>query len=224
MPAQELLNTAAALHREGYAIVVVNDGSPSECDSVFQAVAPYAAVLTHAENQGKGVALKTGFAYIGEHFAPPYTVVTVDADGQHRPEDVLRVTREAEKHPQDLVLGSRRLVKSDPIKSRIGNKITNVLHHLTTGMRLYDTQTGLRAFSDRNLHKMLHCGGTRYEYEMYMLLNFSREKNIREVFIETVYIDNNSATHFKAVKDSLRIYRVFFRYMRTRGKASFNQT
>lgn len=223
MPAQPMLDTARALYSRGFSVVIVNDGSPASFDAVFRKAKTFADVVTLRVNGGKGKALKTGLRYIRDHAVSPYTVVTVDADGQHRLEDVLRVCECAEKHPDDLVLGSRQLQKDAPVKSKIGNNITNVLHRLTTGMHLTDTQTGLRAFSDKSIEKIIRSGGSRYEYEMYMLLNFSRKKNIREVPIQAVYIDNNSATHFQPFKDSARIYKVFFRYAFVRGEEKFNR-
>ena len=223
-PASPMLCTARELDRRGFSVVIVNDGSPPDFDALFHEAENIAAVLTLPVNSGKGEALKCGLRYIRDNASPPYTVVTVDADGQHRIDDVIRVFACAEEHPGDLVLGSRQLQKDAPIKSKIGNNITNFLHRVTTGMRLTDTQTGLRAFSDKSIDAVIGSGGTRYEYEMYMLLNFSRAKNIREVPIAAVYIDNNSATHFKPFKDSARIYRVFFKYAFTGGGKKFNQT
>ena len=223
MPAQPMLQTAHELTCHGFSVVIVNDGSPAPFDDVFQKAGMFASVVALSENRGKGEALKAGLRYIREHFTPPFTVVTVDADGQHRIEDVLRVFACAKEHPDDLVLGSRKLQKDAPVKSKIGNNITNFLHRVTTGMRLTDTQTGLRAFSDRSIDRIIRSGGSRYEYEMYMLLNFSRTKNIREVPIEAVYIDNNSASHFQPFKDSARIYRVFFRYAFVRNEEKFNR-
>ena len=223
MPAQPMLKTAHELTNDGFSVVIVNDGSPGSFDGVFQEAEAFASVITLTENQGKGEALKAGLRFIRDNTAPPYTIVTVDADGQHRIDDVLRVFACAEKHPDDLVLGSRQLQKDAPVKSKIGNSITNFLHRVTTGMRLTDTQTGLRAFSDKSIDRVIRSGGSRYEYEMFMLLNFSRAKNIREVPIEAVYIDNNSASHFQPFKDSAKIYKVFFRYAFVRNEDKFNR-
>ena len=140
MPAQPMLQTARELTNHGFSVVIVNDGSPSSFDSVFRNAETFATVITLPENQGKGEALKEGLRFLRDNVVPPYIVVTVDADGQHRIDDVLRVYACAEKHPDDLVLGSRELQRDAPLKSKIGNNITNFLHRVTTGMRLTDTQ------------------------------------------------------------------------------------
>ena len=224
MPVNEIITIVSELSARQFSVVVVNDGSPKEYDPLFDQTASFAQVIRLPENMGKGEALKEGLRFIAKTYPSPYIVVTLDADGQHKLEDVYRVVEMAEKYPEDLILGSRELKKDAPIKSRIGNSITNVLYKLTTKSSLNDTQTGLRAFSDRSIDKVLHSGGSKYEFEMFMLLNFSRTDNIRELPIQTVYANGeNATTHFRAVKDSLRIYRVFFRYMRCGNQKQFNQ-
>ena len=82
-------------------------------------------VLTHPVNRGKGAALKTGFAFIAEH-APGQEVVCADSDGQHRPDDVLRVAA-CVRDGADLVLGVRGFTGEVPLRSRFGNSLTRVL-------------------------------------------------------------------------------------------------
>ena len=85
MPAQPMLDTARALYSRGFSVVIVNDGSPASFDAVFRKAKTFADVVTLRVNGGKGKALKTGLRYIRDHAVSPYTVVTVDADGQrHR--------------------------------------------------------------------------------------------------------------------------------------------
>ncbi len=224
MPINEIRTIVSVLHAHQFSVVVVNDGSPQEYDSLFQRIASVAEVLRLPENLGKGEALKEGLRFIRKTYKAPYIVVTLDADGQHKLEDVFRVAAMAEKYPENLILGSRELSKAAPVKSRIGNSITNMLYKLTTKSSLHDTQTGLRAFSDKSVDKVLHSGGSKYEFEMFVLLNFSATNNIREVPIQTVYANGeNATTHFRAVKDSLRIYRVFFRYIRCGSQEQFNR-
>ena len=131
------------------------------------------------------------------------TVVTVDADGQHRPKDVEMVCKMAQKHPGCLVLGRRKIQKETPFKSRLGNQITRMVYMFTTGIRIYDTQTGLRAFDHTLLAELLTIPGERYEYEMNVLLACSRNKiPMREIGIETIYINDNASSHFHPFQDS----------------------
>ena len=199
------------LYALDFSIVVVDDGSGKEYDEIFGKASAYADVKRYTPNRGKGEALKYGLAYIKEQFQPPYTVVTADADGQHRVEDIDKVSATAAQHPDSLVLGRRELDKSTPIKSRIGNGISRVLYHLTTGRKIYETQTGLRAFSDRVLPRFLKLPGHRYEFEIDMILDAS-DLDIIETEIQTVYFDNNAASHFRPFADTVSLDKEFICY------------
>ena len=206
-----MITLLSELYELNFSIVVVDDGSGEAYDAIFDKAFAYADVRRYEVNRGKGEALKHGLSYIKEQFLPPYTVVTADADGQHRVEDIVKVCETALAHPDSLVLGKRDLDKSTPIKSRIGNAISRVLYHLTTGRKVYETQTGLRAFSDRLLPRFLKLPGHRYEYEIDMILDAS-DLDIVEVDIRTVYFDNNSATHFRPFADTVSLDKEFIRY------------
>lgn len=212
-PDEALNNVAEELKENGFEVVVINDGSGSGSGEVFETVKAYAKVLDHKTNLGKGAAIKTGLRYISGKFAAPYIVVTVDADGQHKVKDAVRICEEAEQYPEDLILGSRRFTGKIPLRSRFGNTVTRFVYRLSSGGRVYDTQTGLRAFSDRAVARLLSVEGERYEYEMNMLMRFAQEGvPIREVRIDTVYLNDNSSSHFKAVKDSCRIYKEILKF------------
>jgi len=185
---------------------VVNDGSNSECDYIFEALKEMNCdVLTHSENLGKGAALKTAINYAIFAYPDSYGIVTADADGQHTAQDIFRV---AERLTDNIVIGTRDFHnKKVPFKSKWGNKITTFVFWLKTGVNLCDTQTGLRAIPMRYAPIVLQARGNRFEYEMNMLLLLCKMNiPITAIPIETVYSDNNSATSFRAVRDSVRIY------------------
>ena len=209
-PDEKLLRVVAELKRDtDYAIVVVNDGSSEAAEPVFAALPEGVTLLRHAQNRGKGRALKTASEYIAAHFPQSEGIVTVDADGQHLPADVVRVSEDWEAHPETLVLGSRRFTGTVPWRSRAGNAITRVVFRLSTGVSVYDTQTGLRAFAVSRIPMMLEMRGERYEYEINILLYATRQHMpIREVTIETVYIADNASSHFHPMRDSWRIYKM----------------
>ncbi len=212
-PDEKLITLVQTLKNMDLTIVVVNDGSKSEHKEIFETVGRYATVLTHETNRGKGAALKTGLEYIKDTFTIPYVTVTADADGQHLPEDILLVCEKAESKIGSLILGSRIIGKNAPLRSHIGNGITRLVFRLSTGMKIYDTQTGLRAFSSGLVDYMLSIEGERYEYEMNVLLHLRQQNiNAEEVQIKTVYLDNNSSSHFNPIKDSFKIYREILRF------------
>lgn len=213
MPEEPLLQLVCQLNSAEFSVVLVNDGSGETCARLFDSCGKYAKVLNHQTNAGKGSALKTGISYIYRRYGPDHIVVTVDADGQHRVDDAAAVCRRAEQDPGCLILGSRRMGKNVPLRSRFGNTVTRLVYRLSAGVRVYDTQTGLRAFDSSLIPTLLAIPGERYEYEMNVLLFCAREKiRIIEQEIETIYINNNAASHFDTLKDSARIYKEILKF------------
>ncbi|MGQ3384942.1 GtrA family protein [Glutamicibacter sp. TV12E] len=187
-------------------LVVVDDGSGPESEEIFSYAQRQGAVLVqHPVNMGKGAALKTGFSFIAETF-PGHDVVTADCDGQHAAEDIYAVARQV-GCKKSIVLGQREFNGKIPLRSRLGNKATTLFFALSTGTWLNDTQTGLRGFPAEVLGWLGSVDGERYEYELNMLLE-ARRKNIalESVKIQTIYLNDNESSHFRPIKDSIRIY------------------
>ena len=138
----------------------------------------------------------------------------MDCDGQHRVEDALKIAALASKNLEKLIIGKRVRDKKVPLRSKLGNAITRFFYRLITHIDVYDTQSGLRAFSSKLIPFMLNVDGSRFEYEMNVLLACSKEKiKIKEIDIETIYIEGNKGTHFNAVVDSFKIYKTMFKNM-----------
>lgn len=212
-PSELMTDLVVTLKEDGFEIVIVDDGSGEQYRELFEKCTPFAHILHHTQNGGKGKALKTGLAYIARQFEKDAVVVTVDADGQHKAQDALNLCRLAEASPAALVLGSRKLAGDIPFRSRFGNGVTRLIYRIATGLRVQDTQTGLRAFDTSLIPALLDIGGDRYEYEMNMLLRFARDKiKIIEHEIQTIYINDNEGSHFNALKDSFRIYKEILKF------------
>lgn len=194
-------------------LIVVNDGSGEDKRAVFESIKGRAVLLEHEHNRGKGAALKTAFAYIKENVSGSYGVITADADGQHKTSDIMRIADALEAHPDRLIMGCRKFTGDIPFRSRFGNNMTRAVFRFAAGVGVSDTQTGLRGFSGSLTNFMLGLSGERYEFEMNMLLEAAREGiAFFEVPIETVYINDNKSSHFKPVRDSLRIYRDIIKF------------
>lgn len=99
----------------------------------------------------------------------------MDADGQHCVEDAISLCDLADKYPDELILGSRGLKENVPLRSRIGNTVTRAVYRLFTGIKIHDTQRGLRAFSLELIPELLKIPGEHYEYEMNVLLEFAQK-------------------------------------------------
>jgi len=215
-PGKEILSVIQDIIRQGFQdIIVVNDGSRDELSPIFDETAKIGGciVLNHDVNKGKGAALKTAMAYFLENRPDNLGVVTIDDDGQHLPEDV-RLCAEAMAESGNFVLGARDFNKpSVPMKSLVGNKLSAKLFSLWVGLEITDSQTGLRAIPRKYLRALLDVPGSRFEYETNMLIAAKKNSfDISEVSINTVYLDGNKGTHFRALKDSFEIMLQFIKY------------
>ena len=199
--------------RPGLHVLVVDDGSAPAHASVFAAAAASGAVVVHhGVNRGKGRALKSGFRCAAELW-PGEDVVCADSDGQHTPDDVLAVASAVARSRSAMVLGARQFTGSVPSRSRLGNAVTRRLFMLTTGVELTDTQTGLRAYPAEMLDWLCGIEGERFEYELELLLRAHAAGHaVVEVPIRTVYLDGNASSHFRPVRDSLRVYAPMARF------------
>lgn len=215
-PGPPLLAVVQALSENFHRILVVDDGSGPEYRQIFESVAqvPGVVVLRHEINRGKGGALKTAFRYALAEFPEIGGILTADADGQHRPEDILAVSERFEHNPTCLVLGSRAFDKDVPWRSSVGNSVTRWVMRILVGERLKDTQTGLRAIPRDFAAKIVDLPAMRYEFEIDMLLA-AREQSvpILEERIQTVYEEGNPSSHFNPVIDSMRVYFVLLRFI-----------
>lgn len=190
-----------------YNIVIINDGSSKKYDYIFKEIDHLGGtVISYDENKGKGYALKTGFKYI-QLTNENEGVVTADCDGQHLPEDIIKIANEVKKDNKSIMLGTRHFIGKVPLRSRFGNFITRLIFSFTSGVKIYDTQTGLRGFSREMLDWLCSIKGDRYDYEMNVLLEGAKlGYNFQEISIDTVYLNNNESSHFNPLKDSISIY------------------
>ena len=213
-PDMKMIGLIKRLKNKDYDIIVVDDGSGKDFRHIFdQAEKNGAMVISHRANRGKGAAIKTALFYICLNYTAPYTVVTADADGQHMPEDVEAVCQKSSELRDTLILGSRHFDGDVPMRSRLGNTITRFVYSATSGAKIYDTQTGLRAFSDMLVPLLIDIPGSRYEYEMNVLMSFAKNRlPMCEVPIETVYIEDNRSSHFDTIRDSARIYKEILKF------------
>lgn len=198
-------------------MIVVDDGSGSDYQTLFARAEATegCTVLHHAVNLGKGRALKTAFNACLLRFPTQCGCVTADSDGQHTPEDILACMKKLWENPEALVLGCRNFDAADvPARSSFGNKCTRKVFRYLVGLSVSDTQTGLRAIPASFMKSLMNVKGERFEYETNMLIETKTlSVPILEVPVETIYLEANKASHFNPIKDSIRIYMVFGKFL-----------
>lgn len=206
--AKTLLKGVADVHRVVDTVFVVDDGSNDGTAALLDKATGNERpekVLTHPKNCGKGAALKTGLTYArqqGFRYA-----VTVDADGQHRADDIPALLKAVEEEPDALAIGSRGLQHENmPAKSTFANRFSNFWFALQTLQRLPDTQSGLRVYPLRRLHG-LRWMSARYEAELTLLV-FSAWAGVKLLPVPvSVYYPprDQRVTHFRPGRDFTRI-------------------
>lgn len=216
-PDEKLLDLLNELVENGAEdILVVNDGSGDEFEPVFERVREVTncTLLVHEQNKGKGAAMKTAFAFFMENRPDRTCVVTADADGQHLTKDILAVANSCAETGK-VVFGIRDFTSHGVVaRSRFGNWATSLVFLLFFGMKLKDTQTGLRAFPRKYLQTLAMAKGDRYEYEMNVLFMMNKKQiPYEQIEIETIYLDGNKTSHFRIIRDSIRIYSLIIKYL-----------
>src|SRR5216683_3217312 len=136
-------------------------------------------------------------------------VVTLDADGQHSPEEIGRLLAPIAEGSADLVLGSRERSETMPFGRRFTNWLSARLTTRIGGQPVSDAQTGFRAFT-RAVAERVQPPGDRYEYETAFLLDALRAGfRVASVAVPTIY---GPPSHFRTWSDTWRLARVFARY------------
>ncbi len=210
-PDDKLIKLVQELKKDYHKIIIVNDGS--ENDKIFQELKKIngCIILTHEVNKGKGEGLKTAFKYYLDNLSKDHIgVVCLDADGQHLPSDAIKMSELLETNDK-FILGTRLFnTKSTPLRNKLGNRITSRVFKWIYKIYIKDTQTGLRAIPNRLIKDLLKVEGSRFEYELNVLIKLVKMKeDIIEHDIKTVYlINSNKKSHFKVIKDSIRVYKV----------------
>lgn len=191
-------------------VLVVDDGSRDK--TAERAREAGAEVIVHPQNLGKGETIKTGLRHWLERNVD--SVIILDADGQHRPEEIDRFIAAAFSADEPkLILGNRmKDLSSMPRMRRIVNRWMSQRISALCHQQIPDTQCGFRMLH-RQLIPDLLAGAARFDYETEMLIIASRKGfRIDSVLISTVYSDEVSSIH--PVRDTLRFFKLMRRYVR----------
>jgi glycosyltransferase involved in cell wall biosynthesis len=189
-------------------VLVVDDGSTDQ--TALHAREAGAEVIVHPKNRGKGETIKTGLRYWfdrGFDF-----VIILDADGQHRPEEIDRFVAATAPPTQSKFLVGNRMndVSRMPLVRRIVNRYMSEKISRVCGQHIPDTQCGFRMLHRQLIPDMLG-GAERFDYETEMLIFASRKGyRVDSVPISTVYSDEVSSIH--PIRDTLRFFQLMRRY------------
>ncbi len=203
----EGLRTTFQASSYDFRVVVVDDGSKD--DTAEQAAAGGAFVIKHILNSGSGGATATGLSYA---FQNGFDIATTsDADGQHDPADVLRGVDLLATSNTDLLIGSRLIDAQGMSRVKVlGNAGLSLITNVLFGIRVTDSQSGLRVFSKRALSQ-LKWKTSGYEFCSEMLWRAKQlNLNIDEFPIKAIYTDyskakgQNNWNAFNIVKSLLR--------------------
>ncbi|MEG0267002.1 MAG: glycosyltransferase family 2 protein [Bacilli bacterium] len=210
-PTRKLLEVIENLEKNKLTdIVIVNDGSDIEHKKIFKEINH--TILTHRKNSGKGKALKTGFAYIEENYKDYRGILTIDDDGQHDIESILKLVDSFVPTENYTIIGTRDFDKKGvPILRKKANKLSAYIFKKLYKVYIPDTQTGLRIYSKKavDLIKNLKSDGFEFELEALIYL-IKHQMDFQFEFINTIYNKEKGMSHFKPLKDSIRIYKIMF--------------
>lgn len=203
--ASTILDVVRRTHAFLRDIIVVVDGATDNTSDLLATLDFSVSVIAYPHNQGKGAALKRGFRYALEQDFD--YALTLDADGQHFPEDIPLLLDKLAVHPDSLIVGARQLQQENmPKRNTFANRFSNFWFHLQTGLRLPDTQSGMRIYP---LHRLGHFRflTSRYESELELLV-FAAWRNV-PIYAVPVHVyyppEGQRVSHFRPFYDFSRI-------------------
>ena len=169
-------------------VLVVDDGSTD--DTAGSAEAAGAEVLRQSPNQGKGVALRTGFRWALDQGYQ--AVLTLDADGQHDPQEIPKFLDAYRQDHADLIIGERDFSQIPPVR-RLANTLGRLSFSWALGQPIPDNQSGYRLISRRLIEAVLGSDEQGFEFEVEMIaICVRRGYALDWVPIQTIYSDESS--------------------------------
>ena len=183
-------------------ILVVDDGSRDDTAAVARSAG--AEIVSYPQNRGKGGALKTGFAWALEHGFD--AVITLDADGQHLPREIPKFLEARAETRADLIIGGRAHLFGGMLpRRRLANRFSAWSIAKASGTRITDSQSGFRLYSAKLLRNVrLHTDGFDMESEVIVHAGRGGFK-VLTIPIDLGFVDGISTSHYKPLKDTLRI-------------------
>jgi glycosyltransferase involved in cell wall biosynthesis len=183
-------------------VVVIDDGSRDGTAAAAKSAG--ADVVSYPTNRGKGGALKAGFAWALEHGYD--AVITLDADGQHLPREIPKFLRASEETGADLIIGGRAHLFGEMLpRRRLANRFSAWSIAKASGARITDSQSGFRLYS-ANLLRNVRLRTDGFDMESEVIVHAGRGGfKVLTIPIDLGFVDGISTSHYKPLKDTLRI-------------------
>jgi len=188
-------------------VIVIDDGSTDETSKIASEAG--AIVMRHVKNLGKGISLKEGFDFV-LRMTNFDSIIIMDGDGQHSPDDVPALIKHAEEKEGDIIVGNRMTyVKNMPFIRLATNRFMSFLLSLMCRQHIPDTQCGFRLIK-RKVLEQLDLKTKKYDLDSEILIKASKKHfKIVSVPVKTIYKDELSSIH--PVKDSFRFIALIFK-------------
>lgn len=198
-------------------VVVVDDGSTDDTHAALAGLA--VTVLRNPVNEGKAAALWRGMQHALREGAD--AVITLDGDGQHRPEDIPRLMEAASRLPACIIIGSRMAqAAAFPRKRLLANRTANFWISWASGYSIEDSQSGFRLYPAALLRdiELAHDHAHGFVFESEILIEAARRGIYSvPVAIEAIYARAARPSHFRSVIDVMRITRMVAWKLLSRG-------
>ena len=185
-------------------VLVINDGSTD--NQTIEIINSFAIQsISYTQNRGKGYALQQALKYAnnkGFNY-----IITIDADGQHFANDIIKFVDKIDQSPGSLIIGARNLrTENMPSKNSFANRFSNFWYYVETSNKLEDTQSGYRLYPTKNLANK-HYFSSRYEFEVEVIVRAAWSGiNVCNIPIQVYYPPaEERVSHFKPLKDFSRI-------------------
>ncbi|MBF0100255.1 MAG: glycosyltransferase family 2 protein [Desulfobacterales bacterium] len=201
----QVVNVVTEALKLNYPVIVVDDGSTDDTYEKLKHINTI-HLIRHSLNQGKGAAFTTGFAKAVE-FAD--WVITIDSDGQHSVEDVVRLVQSIPENKRPIMIGMRVMPSHVPWTSRFGRKFSNFWVWVSGGPKLSDSQSGFRIYPiPEAIH--LEVQAKRYQFEVEVLVKANRQHiPVIEIPVRVNYPEQR-ISHFRPLMDFIRNSQTFY--------------
>ncbi len=184
-------------------VLIVDDGSQDDVASMVSDLA--VTVIRHNSNKGKGRAILTAARYADENNKTH--IITLDADGQHYPEQIPDFLQKISNCPDAVILGVRDFASSDaPLSSRFGREFGNFWVRLQTGVKVRDIQSGFRAYPVFVLRHLKYMFDTYAFEDEVIVRSLWAGVSVKEVPVKVYYPKGDERiSHFKKFRDNVKL-------------------